>query len=68
MLDAIISNMLAFYRAEIGQAYAMEDFTFTFHEAWGAQGVFFLMGPTYVARAGIPGTRKPGAVGIAGLV
>lgn len=67
-LDAVVNDMLALYRADVGEAYAMTDFTFTIHEASGRHGLFWLMGPEYLKRQGVSGTRKPGRIGITGLV
>ncbi len=55
----LIDGMEALYHAEVGPAYAPQDFTFTLHEADGLLDLGFLMGPAYVARAGMSGTRRP---------
>jgi hypothetical protein len=58
LIDAI-EQMETLYHADIGPAYAQEDFTFTFHEADNLVDLYFLMGKAWVERAGIKGTRKP---------
>ena len=62
-LDDMVSAMLGLYRSEIGEAYAMNDFTFTVHEAWSKGELFALMGHTFLARDGVSGTKKPNVSG-----
>jgi hypothetical protein len=62
-----IDGMLALYRSEIGDAYAMQDFTFTIHEAEDRMDLFFLMGAEFLRREGVSGTMRPNLMGVSVL-